>query len=121
MEGIGKKIALKIEELLSTGGLVKLDKLRADDTVQAVNELCQVHGIGPKKAAELVRDYKIFNLNDLRQRKDLLNHQQEIGLKYFESSLVAPHRLFSELFDAVICLTLFSQQTDSSRSMHKDR
>ena len=41
-----------------------------------------------KKAAELVRDFKIFSLEDLRKRQDLLNHQQKIGLKYFEQSLV---------------------------------
>ena len=84
LPGIGKKIALKIDELLETGGLVKLDKLRADDTVQAVNELCQIHGIGPKKAADLVKEHKIYNLDALRKRPELLNHQQKIGLKYFE-------------------------------------
>ena len=84
LNGVGKKIAAKIDEILSTGHLVKLDKLRADDTIQAINELCQIHGIGPKKAAELVKQHKIFNIESLRQRQDLLNHQQKLGLKYFK-------------------------------------
>ena len=84
LNGVGKKIAAKIDEILSTGHLVKLDKLRADDTIQAINELCQIHGIGPKKAAELVKENKIFTIEQLRKHQNLLNNQQKIGLKYFE-------------------------------------
>merc|ERR1712019_175153 len=68
LNGIGKKIGQKIDEILKTGHLKKLDDWRADGTIQAVNELCQVHGIGPSNAANLVKEYKIFSIDALRNR-----------------------------------------------------
>jgi len=80
LKGIGKKIAKKIDEILSTvcmlrggdalcvlhstssvhfvvllfqGHLAKLDKANKDSRVVALKELGRVHGIGPKMAQEL--------------------------------------------------------------------
>ena len=61
-----------------------MEDLRADDKVIAINDLCQIHGIGPKKASELLNTYGIKSIADLRKQQDLLNSQQKIGLKYFE-------------------------------------
>ncbi|ETO27395.1 hypothetical protein RFI_09736, partial [Reticulomyxa filosa] len=66
LPGIGKKIALKIKEILETGHLKK------------------VHGIGPVKAKELAQVHNISTIDELRKHTNLLNNAQKIGLKYFD-------------------------------------
>jgi DNA polymerase/3'-5' exonuclease PolX len=46
LPGVGEKIAKKIDEILVTGQLEKLKKIRKDDSSTAVNLLCRVFGIG---------------------------------------------------------------------------
>jgi DNA polymerase beta len=46
LDGIGKKIGKKIDEILQTGKLQKLEKAKADPRVQAINQLCKITGIG---------------------------------------------------------------------------
>jgi DNA polymerase beta len=43
LDGIGKKIGLKIDEILATGKLKKLDTLNLDPTTKALNLIQQVH------------------------------------------------------------------------------
>ncbi|BES87960.1 DNA polymerase [Nesidiocoris tenuis] len=81
LNGIGAKIAEKIDEFLQTGKLRKLDNIRKDDTSQAINEMTRVSGIGPAKAQDLVRS-GIKTIEDLEKNKDKLTHHQRIGLKY---------------------------------------
>ncbi|KAM3964098.1 DNA polymerase beta-like isoform 2-T3 [Aphomia sociella] len=83
MHGIGDKISKKIDEFLQTGKLKKLDNIHQDEDAQAINLLTRVSGIGPVKAADLVRS-GIKSIEDLRKQRDKLNHHQIIGLKHFE-------------------------------------
>uniref|UniRef100_A0A8D0DS24 DNA polymerase n=1 Tax=Salvator merianae TaxID=96440 RepID=A0A8D0DS24_SALMN len=46
LDGVGAKIAEKIDEFLSTGKLRKLEKIRQDDTSSSINFLTRVSGIG---------------------------------------------------------------------------
>jgi DNA polymerase/3'-5' exonuclease PolX len=46
-----------------------------------MNELCQIHGIGPKFAEKLVNQ-NIMSIEDLKTKKVALSHPQQIGLKY---------------------------------------
>ena len=46
LDGVGEKIAKKIDEILSTGKLAKLEKIRASESSQAINFLTEVTGIG---------------------------------------------------------------------------
>ncbi|KAG0717518.1 DNA polymerase beta [Chionoecetes opilio] len=83
IKGVGTKIAQKIDELIKTGKLGKLEKIRADDTTVAISLLTRVSGIGPAKARELV-EQGITTIDDLCKHQDKLTHHQKIGLKYFE-------------------------------------
>jgi DNA polymerase beta len=46
IDGIGVKIEKKIDEIIRTGTLVKLEKLRKDTRLQAIHQLSKVTGIG---------------------------------------------------------------------------
>ncbi|XP_015278497.1 PREDICTED: DNA polymerase beta [Gekko japonicus] len=83
LDGVGAKIAEKIDEFLSTGKLRKLEKIRQDDTSSSINFLTRVSGIGPAAARKFV-DEGIKTLEDLKKNEHKLNHHQRIGLKYFE-------------------------------------
>ena len=89
LPGVGRKIAEKIDEFISTGRLDKLEKIRASDEAAAITELSRVSGIGPAKARELV-SRGIQTLEQLRGRTELLNRHQTLGLRYvseFESRI----------------------------------
>uniref|UniRef100_A0A8C2KQ92 DNA polymerase n=1 Tax=Cyprinus carpio TaxID=7962 RepID=A0A8C2KQ92_CYPCA len=83
LDGVGAKIAEKIDEFLTTGKLRKLEKIRSDDTSSSINFLTRVTGIGPA-AARKFYDEGVRNLEDLKKIEHKLNHHQQIGLKYFE-------------------------------------
>ncbi|XP_006625654.1 DNA polymerase beta [Lepisosteus oculatus] len=83
LEGVGTKIAEKIDEFLATGKLRKLEKIRSDDTSTSINFLTRVTGIGPAAARKLVAE-GVKTLDDLRENEHKLNHHQRIGLRYFE-------------------------------------
>lgn len=83
LNGVGTKIAEKIDEFIRTGKLQKLEKIRADDTNVAIQQLTKVTGIGPAHAHKLVSE-GITSIEDLRKNTDKLNHQQQVGLKHFE-------------------------------------
>ncbi|KAJ3650767.1 hypothetical protein Zmor_016847 [Zophobas morio] len=83
LNGIGEKIAKKIDEFLATGKLQKLENIQNDSKNAAINLLTRVSGIGPAKAQSLVNE-GITTLEQLDKHKDKLNHHQIIGLKYFD-------------------------------------
>lgn len=59
LPGIGQKIADKLDEMIETGKLKKLDNIRTDDTSIAVNNLTRVAGIGPAKGG-FQKNWTIF-------------------------------------------------------------
>ncbi|KAL3876062.1 hypothetical protein ACJMK2_033946 [Sinanodonta woodiana] len=83
LEGVGEKIAKKIDEFIKTGKLEKLEKIRKDDTNVAITDLTRVSGIGPAAAQKLVQE-GIKTIEDLRKHEEKLNHHQKIGLKYLD-------------------------------------
>ena len=66
IEGIGKDLAKKIEELLETGKLRQLETVLAE-VPESVLSLMKVPGLGPKKAAVLHRELQVETLEDLRE------------------------------------------------------
>ncbi|KAF7666191.1 hypothetical protein LDENG_00117170 [Lucifuga dentata] len=83
LDGVGAKIAEKIDEFLQTGMLRKLEKIRNDDTSSSINLLTRVTGIGPAAARKFFDD-GVRTIKDLKKIEHKLNHHQKIGLKYFE-------------------------------------
>jgi DNA polymerase beta len=84
LDGIGKKIAAKIDEILESGHLKKLETELEDERTKAINEVAQVSGIGPAAAKKLVDEDGIKSLEDLKNNIEKLNNHQQIGLKYFD-------------------------------------
>lgn len=84
VKGVGKSILAKIEEIIETGKLDRLKDYNADGHAKIVDDLLRVHGIGPSKANELVKEHGIKGVEDLENHKELLNEKQLIGLKYYK-------------------------------------
>jgi len=106
LNGIGKKIANKIDEILESGHLFKLDKELEDDRTRAINSLSQVSGIGPAAAKKFVDEEGIMSLSDLKKNYEKLNNHQKIGLKYFDDfSKRIPRREVEQIEKVVLdCL-----------------
>jgi len=87
--GIGEKIEEKIKEILATGGLASAERIKAAYSIDAVDELMTVHGIGPVKARELVAaGIKSVAALSAAVAADpsLLNDTQKMGLKYHDTA-----------------------------------
>ncbi len=80
--GVGKAIAEKIEELLSTGKLEFLEKLE-EEVPPSLIELLEVPDIGPKKAALFWKQAGITNLAELKSaaQNGLLQNLTGMGEK----------------------------------------
>jgi len=82
MPGIGSTIMEKLNEFVSTGTLRILEREK-NNPITIIGE---IYGVGPKKAKELV-EAGITGIEQLRERQDLLNDIQRVGLKYYEDIL----------------------------------
>ena len=65
IDGIGKDLAQKIEELLETGSIGMLEQLRSE-IPGGVLAMVRIPGMGPKKAAALFKELGITSLDALR-------------------------------------------------------
>src|SRR3954449_5558012 len=65
LEGIGKDLAQKIEEVLETGSIGMLEELRSE-IPGGVLAIVRIPGLGPKKAAALHKELGIASLDMLR-------------------------------------------------------
>ena len=86
MKGVGTSIFEKIEQILDTGTCPLYEKIKDDDSVDSKKVLMGIHGVGPKKAKELL-DEDLDTIQKLRQCEDIsqiLNAKQMIGLKHYE-------------------------------------
>uniref|UniRef100_A0A6C0KGC5 DNA polymerase beta n=1 Tax=viral metagenome TaxID=1070528 RepID=A0A6C0KGC5_9ZZZZ len=104
--GIGETILKKFKQYEETGKIEALEREK-DNPILIFTE---VHGIGPKKAQELVSKYNITTLDELKQiENEVLNESQRKGLKYYdEISQKIPREeiqeykaIFASLFDEV--------------------
>lgn len=66
ISGVGKNIALKIEEYVKTGKIKDYQRLKKQCPVD-IEELLKIEGLGSKKIKVLYRQLKIKNLKDLEK------------------------------------------------------
>ncbi|MBI4449315.1 DNA polymerase/3'-5' exonuclease PolX [Candidatus Woesearchaeota archaeon] len=64
--GVGKSIAEKIHEYLSTGKVKELAHLRKETPIK-VEELFSIEGLGPKRVKQLYESLKIKNVSELEK------------------------------------------------------
>lgn len=85
---VGPGIAHRIDEIIKTGTLEELQK---DTTGAIITELCQIIGIGPAKAQQLINLgitgipslIDAYATGKLSIKKNMLTHSICIGLKYY--------------------------------------
>lgn len=85
--GIGKSIKAKIEEFFETGKLQQAEDIKQDPDIPVIEAFMKIYGVGRVKATKLVKEDHIRSLEELKQRLDLLNEQQQLGLQYYEEFL----------------------------------
>lgn len=101
LPGVGETITNKIDEYVKTGTLRILERERSDPQ----HIFSEIYGIGPKKAAELVKS-GVKTVAELREKQDvLLNDIQKKGLKYYEDIMQRIPRAeidhYNEIFETV--------------------
>ena len=79
IKGIGVNITNKIKELIETGVIATLEREKSDPIIV----LTEIHGIGPKKAQELI-EKGILTIQDLKESDIKLNDIQKLGLEYYD-------------------------------------
>ena len=82
IKGVGKKIEDKIIEFLTTGKMHAVENAQKDQKYILGKQLLNVYGIGPAKIGELMNNISTFD--ELKNRPDLLNDKQKIGLVYYD-------------------------------------
>ncbi len=91
VKGIGEKIRSKLVEYFETGKVQEAQNASSDGMQEVIQELMNIHGIGPAKARSLTESDGITSIVDLENKiKDnptLLNDKQKIGLKYYKDFL----------------------------------
>lgn len=99
--GIGKAIAEKIDELITTGKLGFLEKLESE-VPPSLSELLKIPDVGPKKAALFWRQAGITNLAELEAaaRAGKLRHLPGLGEKS-ESRILAGIEALSRRSDRI--------------------
>ena len=91
VQGIGKGIIKRIDEILETNELAELPDIKElkqiSKRMEIIEELSQVINIGAAKARELIDKYNVKSIDDLKKRNksgDIpLNDKILIGLKYY--------------------------------------
>jgi len=84
VKGIGEKIRTKLVEYFETGKVQEAENASNNGVTGIMEELMNIHGIGPAKARSLVEVDGVKSVDDLKEKSHLLNDKQKIGLKYYK-------------------------------------
>ena len=85
IKGIGEKIKEKIKQYFQTGKIDAVEKALSDPKFTLQRKLSNLYGVGPVKIKELME--KITSFEDLKNKPEILNEKQKIGLKYYDDLL----------------------------------
>jgi DNA polymerase beta len=127
VKGIGSKIKLKIEEIFETGKLKKAEKVKESKEYSTVDNLLKIYGVGPSKVNELINKHNISSIEELKDRQELLNDKQKIGLKYYDDFLLRiPRSEMDEHYKYITDILKYISKdfeveiVGSYRRLHKD-
>jgi DNA polymerase/3'-5' exonuclease PolX len=112
IRGVGDAIFKKIDQIIKTGTCSLYDKIK--NIVDPREVFMNIHGIGPKRANELVK-MGINSIEELRKKKEYLNDKQRIGLQYYEELIQKiPHE---EIVKHERHLKTFLKKTDPNAEL----
>lgn len=85
-------IRTKIEEFIKTGEISQVKDIKKDNpSINVMNDLSKIYGVGPSKVNELVNKFNILSIDDLKEKNNknnqILNDKQKIGLEYYDDLL----------------------------------
>jgi DNA polymerase/3'-5' exonuclease PolX len=85
IKGIGDKIKEKIKEYFETGKINAVERALADPKFSLKRKLASLYGVGPVKIKDLME--KVNSFEELKEKPELLNEKQKIGLKYYDDMI----------------------------------
>lgn len=85
IKGIGDKIKEKIKEYFETGKINAVERAMADPKFSLKRKLANLYGVGPVKIKDLME--KVNSFEELKEKPELLNDKQKIGLKYYDDMI----------------------------------
>ena len=85
IKGIGDKIKEKIKEYFETGKINAVERALADPKFSLKRKLANLYGVGPVKIKDLME--KVNSFEELKEKPELLNEKQKIGLKYYDDMI----------------------------------
>ena len=85
IKGIGDKIKEKIKEYFETGKINAVERALADPKFSLKRKLANLYGVGPVKIKDLME--KVNSFEELKEKPQLLNDKQKIGLKYYDDMI----------------------------------
>ena len=85
IKGIGDKIKEKIKEYFETGKINAVERALADPKFSLKRKLANLYGVGPVKIKDLME--KVNSFEELKEKPELLNDKQKIGLKYYNDMI----------------------------------
>lgn len=95
--GIGTGILEKLNEIVETGTLSLIEREKNNP----MNIFCDIYGVGPKKAKEIV-DAGIKTIAQLRASTIHLNDNQRVGLLYYDDILLRIEREEIDQFNMML-------------------
>jgi DNA polymerase/3'-5' exonuclease PolX len=90
LPGIGKSIKEKIQEIFDNNIITEIKNMSPEEKLktEVIEKLTKVSTIGIKKAEDLYNKHNIRSIEDLKNKQDLLNDKQKIGLFYYEDEQI---------------------------------
>tara|TARA_B100000795_G_C22805557_1_gene444634 strand:+ start:155 stop:1282 length:1128 start_codon:yes stop_codon:yes gene_type:complete len=85
LKGMGQKIKEKIKEYFDFGEIYAVNKALDDPKFSLKRKLASLYGVGPVKIKALMEQIKSFD--ELKNKPELLNDKQKIGLKYYNDMI----------------------------------
>ena len=107
VKSIGKGITQKIKQLLDTGKIDLVEKIKQETSERnkVLEKFTKIWGIGIVKAEKLY-EQNITTIQQLRQNQHLLTANQIIGLKYYQDLQKKIPRQYITIFKNVMKLAL---------------